>query len=198
MLYETDWIVPKKITIVESNFRKLDAYGRKIYEATKGFIVNTSEGETVKFDTEKDKAIAVGYVVFNENKKAIENAEKYALQRSRYGFGCTKNPTKHTLDGDTPFKLKILTSADDSSQSGKLSFWMCEIWNDELGIDVAINIHAQILCRLLLESTFINGVCQDDVVLVKMASQLGAVAVNSKSHKNAIRCMEEKSKKKGK
>ena len=150
-----DWSIPDKITIVESI----------------GSTVDLPDGGT----------IPKAYVVFNNDKKALETARNWARYWSNKG-----TPKEYEVPNDEGFTLQLLMSAGNSSQGGKLAFWNCRIRNATNNIDVSIGINQEVLCTLLLETTFINGLCQSNVVFVRHRSQLGMLAKGTPSYAEAV------------
>ena len=63
------------------------------------------------------------------------------------------NFSEYINDG---FRLRILSAAGNSSQSGKLSFWTCEVTApDNRTFNVGVN--SELMCELICSSCFING-----------------------------------------
>ena len=136
-----------------------------------------------------ESSIPKAYVVFGDNKKSLENAHKWA----------GKDAVDREVSGSTEFTFEILECAGHSSQGGKLSFWNCRIRNTDENIDVSVGVNSEILCMLLQETTFINGVCQGNVILAKYDGQLGVVCKGTESYNEAIQSQLKKdSLKKGK
>lgn len=79
------------------------------------------------------------------------------------------------------FKLSLDSSADNSSQGGKLSFWMCRI--DKDNIHGRIGINQKELNELFKESMFINGVCQQEVCFYRVNGNVGACVVGGERYK---------------
>lgn len=147
-----EWSVPEQITVVES----------------------TSNWS--KVELEDGTSIPKAYIVFGDNKKALENARSWA------GDGATE----HIIPNTANFTLELLMSAERSSQGGKLSFWNCRIGNTDYNLDVSVGINAEILCLLLRETTFVKGICQENVVFVRKGSELGVVGKDTPTHKLAL------------
>lgn len=111
----------------------------------------------VTFIVKKDIPIIDGnntlykaYVVFDNNKKQLESGKNWA----RYGYDVVSS-----VD-NKGFSLTIHSSADSSSVSGKLSFWMCKIGNIPGKYnELLVGINSEILCALLKQSKFDNGKC---------------------------------------
>ena len=136
-----------------------------------------------------ESSVPKAYVVFGDNKKSLENAHNWA----------GKGAVDREISGSTEFTFEILECAGHSSQGGKLSFWNCRIRNTDENIDVSVGVNSEILCRLLRETTFINGACQGNVILAKYDGQLGVVCKGTKSYNEAIQSQRKKdSLKKGK
>ena len=144
------WSVPDKIIIIESTQNRL-------------YISD-------------ELSIPKAYVVFGDNKKALENARNWAGRDS----------IEHNISNDIGFTFEIIECAGNSSQGGKLSFWNCRMKNAKENIDVSVGINSQILCLLLQETTFINGFCQGNVIFAKYNGQLGVVCIGTKSYDEAI------------
>ena len=71
------------------------------------------------------------------------------------------------------FELSLTYAASNSSQSGKLSFWDCTIKAED-GQKYLIGINSDLLCNLLINSTFVNGVCQAKIYLGRQKGKVGA------------------------
>lgn len=138
---------------------------------------------------DNESSIPKAYIVFGDNKKSLENAHRWA----------GKDAVDREISGDTEFTFEILECAGHSSQGGKLSFWSCRIRNTDENIDVSVGVNSEILCMLLKETTFVNGVCRGNVILAKYDGQLGVVCKGTKSYSDAIQSQHKKdSLKKGK
>lgn len=113
------------------------------------------------------------YLVNPKDKNSLNNAKHWAGED--HEVVTTKN------EG---FELTITNSAGGSSQGGKLSFWDCTITKDDILVDIGIN--ASVLCSLIKQSTFINGVCQQTVSLARMNSQQCAIHEGMTEYKECI------------
>ena len=141
-----------------------------------------------------------GYVVDAGNKKSLENALKWADCRE---YDEALRPTKAPYNWDAyyasvkhhagiehkyqngQFEITLCDSAENSSQSGKLSFWNCIITCPD-GKEFLVGINADILLELLLKNTFIDGKCQHKVWLGRIkGTQVGAFTENMELYTQA-------------
>ena len=74
------------------------------------------------------------------------------------------------------FTFSLYNAAQGSSQGGKLSFWNCLISIEDKSFFVGIS--SEILCELLKNSTFINGICKEKVYLGRINGNVGAFTSN--------------------
>lgn len=139
-----------------------------------------------------------GYVVDANNKKMLETALNWAkgttydesLLEGKNWWECSEElkkayrATAKEVEGiqhkytNGNFKLRIIDSADNSSQGGKLSFWNCGITCPD-GLELLVGINADILLELLITNTFVNGVCPTKVWLGRVkGTQVGAFSEN--------------------
>ena len=117
-----------------------------------------------------------GYVVPVGNDKMLETALNWADCKYEYKDGKYEyiNKDKYIKEYDNGnFELKLANSATDSYQSGKLSFWDCTITAED-GSSYLIGINSDLLFSLLVNSTFVNGVCQSKVYLGRQKGRVGA------------------------
>ena len=148
----------------------------------------------------KGQGLHQGYVVDANNKKSLENALKWAECRE---YDESLRPTKAPYNWDKyyasvkiipgvehryqngQFEITLCDSADNSSQSGKLSFWNCIIACSD-GKEFLVGINADILLELLLKNTFIDGKCQSKVWLGRIkGTQVGAFTENMELYEQA-------------
>lgn len=151
---------------------------KELWSLPKEVTIVKSVYDYVELDD--DVKIPKAFVVFDNNKKTMSTAVNWACY-NRY-----VNPEIVTLPNSADFTVSIMMPAGMSSQGGKLSFWNCRIRNEKCGLDVSVGINQSILCDLLLQSTFVNGVCQSNVVFAKRGSELGVVAEGSYNYKQAL------------
>ena len=121
------------------------------------------------------------YVSDANNKNTLNTGENWATTtRWVNNKSITIEPLViHTKNNG--FKLSLDSSADYSSQGGKLSFWMCKIEKDDICGRIGIN--QEELNQLFKESTFINGVCQQEVCFYRIGGQVGACVVGGERYK---------------
>ena len=117
-----------------------------------------------------------GYVVPSDSEKMLETALnwagcKYEYRDGKFEYIDKDKYMKEYTNGN--FELKITNAAADSSQSGKLSFWDCTITAED-GCSYLIGINSDLLCSLLVNATFVNGVCQPKIWLGRQKSRVGA------------------------
>lgn len=148
----------------------------------------------------KGQGMHQGYVVDAGNKKSLETAMKWAECRE---YDESLRPTKAPYNWDKyyesvkiipgvehkyqngQFEITLCDSADNSSQSGKLSFWNCIITCPD-GKEFLVGINADILLELLLKNTFIDGKCQSKVWLGRIkGTQVGAFTENMELYEQA-------------
>lgn len=135
------------------------------------------------------------YIVDPSNKTMHENAMHWGT----YTVGGVDNDGKPTttkvkpdvivLDNDG-FTLELLESANPSSQGGKLSFWNCNISKD--GKSWKVGIGSDLLCELLKQSTFVNGVCQQGLFFARRNGKVGMLHKDCQAYKEAVSDMEAK------
>lgn len=131
-----------------------------------------------------------GYIVDSDNKKSLESALLWA----RGSNFMTEEEMKarqiqilnYINDG---FTLKLKEAAKTSSQSGKLSFWMCDITTPD-GITFSVGVNSQLLCDLLLSTCFINGKCQEELKFGTKNSQGGFFCESMPAYKEYIQAEE--------
>ena len=70
------------------------------------------------------------------------------------------------------FTISLYDSADRSSQGGKLSFWNCTIHAPD-GKDFIIGINSDLLFKLMMNSTIVNGDIKEKVWLGKEKNNTG-------------------------
>lgn len=115
------------------------------------------------------------YVCDANNKNMLETGEYWA-KRNRKEDSSVKYVVKNN-----GFKLSLDEAASGSSQGGKLSFWMCKIEKDDISGRVGINQTE--LNELFKESTFVNGVCQQEVCFYRINNNVGACVVGGERYK---------------
>ena len=145
-------------------------FGRKTFEWDSENREYTENVEKIDF-----------YVSDANNKNTLKTGENWATtHRWVNNKSVTIEPLIiHTKNNG--FKLSLDSSADGSSQGGKLSFWMCKIEKDDICGRIGIN--QEELNQLFKESTFINGVCQQDVCFYRIGGQVGACVVGGERYK---------------
>jgi len=157
--------IPKNIILVEKHISEAKIKAEE-----------TKNNNTYTWIRDRLKKIPQAYVVAEGNKKVLESARNWA--------SCWyADPIEHTYENGS-FKLKLQDAADDSSNSGKLSFWNCVLTAPD-GKEFLVGINAELLLDTLLENTFINGTCQNKVYLGRTASQVGVYTENMQSYKQS-------------
>lgn len=110
------------------------------------------------------------YIVGHGDKKAMESARSWA-----FGWGYHENgpSLKVVTTQNDGFAIRIAKAADNSFNSGKLSFWMCVFEKD--GVEpFATGINSELLCLLITQSTLVNGCIQGEkVFFARCNGQLG-------------------------
>lgn len=135
-----------------------------------------------------------GYVVEHGDKKALEAAKSWAYDGD-YDRG-KKEYTKeypadvHTFD-NSGFTVKILKSADGSSQGGRLSFLACEVEKD--GIKFVIGVNDTLLVDLIRNSHIDMGVVKEKVMFVRKEGVPGFIHEGMEAYKEALADMKQKS-----
>lgn len=153
----------------------------KIYDDIVLFGRKTFEWDSKnRKDTEKVEKIDF-YVSDANNKNTLKTGKNWATTtRWTNNESIVVEPLViHTENKG--FKLSLDSSADYSSQGGKLSFWMCRIDKDD--IHGRIGINQEELNQLFKESTFVNGVCQQDICFYRINGNVGACVVGGERYK---------------
>lgn len=130
----------------------------------------------------KGQGMHQGYVVDANNKKMLETAKYWAQYHTKSGELVSGVEHKYK---NGQFEIALCDSADNSSQSGKLSFWNCIVTCPD-GKEFLIGINADILLELLLKNTFIDGKCKNKVWLGRIGgNRVGAFTENMELYKQA-------------
>lgn len=132
-----------------------------------------------------NKEVPKAHIVFDNDEKVLESAHKWA--RSLLYDDIIKDDDIEEKEdiyvvGNYEFNIKIIQLAD-KNLFGNI---YCEIYNDDLSIDVAIEIDPELLYNLISETTFINAVCQSKVIFIKYSASLGLTTIDSKNYKLAL------------
>lgn len=124
------------------------------------------------------------YIADSSNPKTLATAEMWANN----GMFCIKDEVKsaekleYINDG---FKLRILSAAGNSSQSGKLSFWTCEVTAPD-NRTFKVGVNSELMCELICSSCFINGKCQEDLKFGTRNNQWGFFSESMPSYQSFI------------
>lgn len=153
----------------------------KIYDDIVLFGRKTFEWDSTNREYTENVQKIDFYVSDANNKSTLKTGENWATTTKKVNNQyITIEPIKiHTENKG--FKLTLDSSADGSSQGGKLSFWMCKIDKDD--IHGRIGINQEELNQLFKESTFVNGVCQQDVCFYRINGNVGACVVGGERYK---------------
>lgn len=117
------------------------------------------------------------YVSDENNKNTLATGKNWA---SRYNYKDQDKVVEiHTENKG--FKFSLDSSAEGSSCGGKLSFWMCRIDKDD--IHGRIGINQEELNQLFKESTFVNGICQQEVCFYRLNGKVGVCVVGGERYK---------------
>ena len=127
-----------------------------------------------------------GYIVDSDNKKSLESALLWARGSNFMTEEEMKARQIQILNCiNDGFTLKLKEAAKTSSQSGKLSFWMCDVTTSD-GITFSVGVNSQLLCELLLSTCFINGECQEELKFGTKNSQGGFFCESMPAYKEYI------------
>ena len=130
------------------------------------------------------------YVVNPNNKTQLETARRWAI-----GYNKKENKTYEFTYDNKDFKLEIISSADNSSQGGKLSFWKCLIKKE--GNIFEIGINSELLSTLIKHTTIKKGQVEELVSIARYSGQVGVLTDNMTQYKEAVstKILKEKRKK---
>lgn len=175
-LYDSVTLYGKKRLIREYN-AKTHAW-EDIGETVDYYVADTNDksqnGTGKNWATEKHIVYENGVAIRDENGK----------------FVCKVIPPIVYTTENKDFRLEIDMSAKNSSQGGKLAFWMCKIsktLEDGTVIEGDIGINQEELKDLLRESTFINGVCQESVAFYRINGNVGVCTMTGEKYQQALK-----------
>lgn len=140
------------------------------------------------------------YLVDPKNKKQLQSAIEWGTDEE-YVKDCNGKDIKdennnYIMNINKPdvvtlsnkgFKIKLLDSANESNQGGKLSFWNCLITNEENNIACVVGINAELLLSCLLQNTFVNGRCKEEVMFARKQGNVGILTKNMKEYTEALK-----------
>lgn len=125
-------------------------------------------------------------MIASSNKpEAIDTAKRWAS--GKYCDYTENDYVEYVID-NKDIKLEIIDGANGSSQGGKLSFWNCILSKDNM--KVVVGIGSDLLLELLKSSTFINGKCQDKLIMARIGQHWGALHENMEQYKQAVQDIE--------
>lgn len=130
-----------------------------------------------------NRTIPKAFIVDSSNTKQLEKAIEWSRQ---YTTDINAKPV--TIDTDNcNFEFSLAIPATKSYQTGgKLSFWMCIVKKDGVP-ECAVGVNTDILINTLLESTFIKGKCNEKVLFVRKAGQLGVITETMQEYKEMLK-----------
>lgn len=122
-------------------------------------------------------------MIASSNKpEAIDTAKRWAS--GKYYNYTEEDYIEYVID-NKDIGLEILDSANGSSQGGKLSFWNCLLSKGNM--KVVVGIGSDLLLELLKSSTFVNGKCEDKLIMARLGQHWGALHEEMEQYKEAIR-----------
>ena len=125
------------------------------------------------------------YIVDSSNKNQMNAAIRWATEH-------TKDISPLVINTDNEdFKFSLATAAFGSNQGGKVSFWMCIMSKNDIK-PFAVGINSDLLLTLLLNSTFVRGVCNKKVFFARQNSQLGVLHKDMDEYKELLKDIEAK------
>ena len=128
------------------------------------------------------------YIADSSNPKTLATAEMWANSN----MFCLKDEIKpaekleYINDG---FRLRILSATGNSSQSGKLSFWTCEVTAPD-NRTFKVGVNSELMCELICSSCFINGKCQEDLKFGTRNNQWGFFSESMPAYKEYVKSQE--------
>lgn len=130
-----------------------------------------------------NRTIPKAFIVDSSNTKQLEKAIEWSRQ---YTTDINAKPV--IIDADNcNFEFSLAMPATKSYQTGgKLSFWMC-ILKKEGVPECAVGVNTDILINTLLESTFVKGKCNEKVLFVRKAGQLGVITETMQEYKEMLK-----------
>jgi len=145
----------------------------------KKIVLNSFKRIAVIESTHREKdELPLAYVCNADKEDQISNGKMWAGD-------CKDNKSIiHYFDNDE-FTLEIVACPENSSQGGKLSFWICKITTKD-NYSFCTNINSLLLEYLLKECDFKKGVCQDKVFFVRNKSQLGLITKNGELYQQLL------------
>ena len=157
---------------------------------TVGFVIK-------KLQPARDGRYRDGYVDRDGNRypwafmvdPSVKGSKESGIRWAKNNYYSRNLPDEEIYDyvetDNDHFKLRICEAADGSSQGGKLSFWTCIL--EKEGIPpFTIGINADLLAELILDSTFENGKCVQEVTLARKNGQMGALHEGMRAYDDMI------------
>lgn len=128
----------------------------------------------------KGKNYPKAFVANAEKPHIVQNAKRWASS-SYSEYSVPKTVTTE----NSGFYLSLISAADDSSNGGKLSFWMCLIEKKNIPT-FAVGINAPILCDLLQHATLINGKISESLFFIQKNNQIGICNKDTDCYKEML------------
>jgi len=128
----------------------------------------------------QNNKIPTAFVVETGNDAQLKTAINWAR-----GWDHDITPEMVTIE-NKDFSFEIISSAGNSYNGGKLSFWMCRIKKDGIKtFDVGINVN--LLVDTIRESTLVNGKMQNKVFFAKLDGNLGVLHEDMQEYQQFIK-----------
>ena len=120
------------------------------------------------------KTYPKAYIVKKDDKKSLDSAVAWATESRYYKTTVVPKIVETTNEG---FSMQIAAAPGNSSQSGKLAFWMCCF--EKPGVEpFATGINSELLALVILQSVLDHGKLNETVCFARNSSQLGVLHTN--------------------
>ena len=129
----------------------------------------------------KDKNYYEAYVVDPNNKSQLKSAINWA---KHWNESKKEYDTIQFEFDNEDFIMEIFSSANNSSQGGKLSFWSCLFKKDNKIFKIGIN--SRQLETLIQNTTIIKGQVQEPVCFARYAGQVGVLTPTMPQYEEAL------------
>ena len=174
-------------------YDKVTFYGKKreLREYNKDSHTWETVGETVDYyvaDTNDKNQNETGKNWATVKKYVYKDGKAIKDEKDNLIFEVVP-PIVYTTE-NKDFRLAIDMSARNSSQGGKLSFWMCKFTKtleDGTVIEGNVGINQEELKDLLKESTFVKGVCQESVAFYRINGNVGICTMTGEKYQQALK-----------